>query len=161
MSKFAEGVYPTEEEAVQAVRDLFTQGYDEKDILLITNDSKKEEIAQQLSVQVLNIDTIDFSSDGDESVMDKIKEVFSGGSDDRSLDDSVKERIYNNKENLQNGQIMVLAELTSPVDRDPTTDPNSRTGGSVDHSVPQVTDEYHKDTKGDIHIDNSDVGHRP
>lgn len=164
MNKYVEGSYTTVEEAVHAVKALFTQGYAKEDLLIVTDDSKKQEISDKTEVTV----TTDWSlnrnkNDRNESMMDKIKDTFTGDSDD-SEENNI---LDNHKDELRKGNILVLAETTPEVDRDPTTDPNSEydNHSSIEdpdvQSIPQTTDGFKKDNPEDIHIDNSDISHRP
>lgn len=164
MNKYVEGSYTTVEDAVHAVKALFTQGYAKEDLLIVTDDSKKQELSDQTEVTI----TTDWSlnqdkRDSDESVMDKIKDTFTGDSDD-SQENNI---LDDHQDELRRGNILVLAETTPEVDRDPTTDPNSDydNHSSIEdpdvQSIPQTTDGFKKDNPGDIHIDNSDISHRP
>lgn len=169
MDKYVEGHYRSVEEAVHAAKALLSQGYANEDLLFVTNDSTKSELAAQTEMDVttdLSLDQED--NDQDESIMDKIKDTFtSNDNDDSDRDSETTKQLQDHKEAIRAGDIFLLAATAPSLDRDPTTEPNS---GYDNHSsiqdpevssIPQTTDGFKKDNPEDIHVDNSDIMHRP
>lgn len=163
MAKYVEGSYETIDQTVHAIKALFTQGYAKEDLLLVTDEAKKQELSDKTEVSVITDWSLTQNKEDDESVMDKIKDTFTGDSDKSEHQDLLADH----QNALKKGNSLVLAETSPQVDRDPTTDPNS----GYDHhssienpdvqSIPQTTDGFKKDNPEDIHIDNSDLSHRP
>ncbi|WP_225744790.1 general stress protein [Marinilactibacillus sp. Marseille-P9653] len=169
MDKFIDGSYATIDDALKAVIALYTQGYAKEDLLLVTHDSKKEELSSKTEVKVTTKDLLmQDENDAEQSTMEKIKDTLTPQSDyDHSEGKKVSDLLTDYETDIEQGNTIVLAELNSDVDRDPTTDPTS---GYDNHSsiedpdinpIPQTTDGFKKDQDQDIHIDNNDLFHRP
>ncbi|MFL2100833.1 YsnF/AvaK domain-containing protein [Desemzia sp. FAM 23991] len=115
MSKFVEGSYLSIEEAQKAIDVLVSRGYAENDITLVTNSSVKDSISMDTDVDVTTNYDGATDNDDDKSMWDKIKDVFtvdtydetSYDSPDYNRDDDV---LYNYKEDIDNGNIIVLVD---------------------------------------------------
>lgn len=125
MSKFVEGSYLSIEEAQKAIDVLVSQGYSEKDITLVTNPSVKDSLSLNNDVEVTTdydeTNTGDTGND-DKSMWDKIKDVFTVDSYDESSHDSPdynrdEDVLYNYKDDIDNGNIVVLVEDNPDIDR--------------------------------------------
>ncbi|MBM6615938.1 YsnF/AvaK domain-containing protein [Desemzia sp. RIT804] len=122
MSKFVEGSYLSIEEAQKAIDVLVSQGYAERDITLVTNSSVKDSISLNTDVEV----TTDYSeasdTEDDRSMWDKIKDVFTVDTYDETSYDSPdynrdEDVLYNYKDDIDNGNIIVLVEDDPNIDR--------------------------------------------
>ncbi|MER2109358.1 MAG: YsnF/AvaK domain-containing protein [Desemzia incerta] len=143
MSKFVEGSYLSIEEAQKAIDVLVSQGYSENDITLVTNQSVKDSLSLDTDVEVTT--DYDETSNGDtgnddKSMWDKIKDVFTVDSYDESSYDSPdynrdEDVLYNYKEDIDNGNIVVLVEDNPNIDRS-TVDTNYTEGDTLDTSNP-------------------------
>lgn len=109
MSKFVEGSYSTVEEANNAVEKLISQGYDRSDITMVTNQSTNDALSNDVHSKVYNKDAND---ENDESMMDKIKDAFTGGSDDSSNTTTSSENsvLKDYQNDIDKGNVVVLIE---------------------------------------------------
>lgn len=145
MSKFVEGSYLSIEEAQKAIDVLVSQGYSENDITLVTNQSVKDSLSLDTDVEV----TTDYdetsnrdTGNDDKSMWDKIKDVFTVDSYDESSYDSPdynrdEDVLYNYKEDINNGNIVVLVEDNPNIDRT-TVDTTYSEGDTLDTSNPSA-----------------------
>lgn len=138
MSTFVEGSYLSIEEAQKAIDVLVSQGYSEKDITLVTNQSVKDSLSLNTDVEVTSDYDDAKNGDNDKSMWDKIKDVFTVDSYDDSTYDSPdynrdEDVLYNYKEDIDNGNIVVLVEDNPNIDSNTvdTTD-----GDTLDTSSP-------------------------
>ena len=141
MSKFVEGSYLSIEEAQKAIDVLVSQGYSESDITLVTNQSVKDSLSLNTDVEVTDYDeTNTGEGDDDKSMWDKIKNVFTVDSyDDSSYDSPDYNRdedvLYNYKDDIDNGNIVVLVEDDSNIDRT-TVETTYTEGDTLDTANP-------------------------
>lgn len=111
MSKFVEGSYLTVEEANRAVEKLISQGYDRSDITMVTNQSTNDSLSTDVHSKVYNKDA---NNDNDESMMDKIKDAFTGGDDDSSDSNTTTSNensvLKDYQDDINKGNVVVLVE---------------------------------------------------
>lgn len=145
MSKFVEGSYLSIEEAQKAIDVLVSQGYAEKDITLVTNPSVKDSISLNTDVEVTT-DYADAEDSDDRSMWDKIKDAFTVDTYDETSYDSPdynkdEDVLYNYKDDIDNGNIIVLVEDDPNIDRNKvnTTDADTLDTSSPT-AVPPVID---------------------
>jgi len=90
MTKNVIGTYDNEEALVTAIQHLKTQGFQEKDLSLVTSkDINKEdysEVERKEGIDVKKIETTD-KTHQDESIIDKIKHMFSSNHPKETLRD--------------------------------------------------------------------------
>lgn len=147
MSKFVEGSYLSIEEAQKAIDVLVSRGYAENDITLVTNKSVKNSISMDTDVDV----TTDYDgaadNDDDKSMWDKIKDVFTVDTYDETSYDSPDynredDVLYNYKEDIDNGNIVVLVDGDPDMNKNnvDTTDNADTLDTSSPTAVPPVVD---------------------
>ncbi|MFF2444751.1 YsnF/AvaK domain-containing protein [Priestia megaterium] len=124
MTKNVIGTYKNEEAVITAIQNLKTQGFQEKDLSLVTtNDIDDEgylEVENKEGIDVKRIETTE-TGHQDESIMDKIKHVFSPDHHQEPHNDKAKveQRLINlgvplteagpYADDLQKGKVLLLA----------------------------------------------------
>lgn len=111
MSKYVEGSYLTVEDANLAVETLLSQGYNKNDITMVSNQSMHDKLSTDVHTKVYGNDS---SHEEDESMIDKIKDVFTGASD-HSDSNSDNTLLNDYKDDIQNGHVIVLVNDHSNV----------------------------------------------
>ena len=148
MSKFVEGSYLSIEEAQKAIDVLVSQGYAERDITLVTNPSVKDSISLNTDVEVTtdyaDTDKGTSNSGDDKSMWDKIKDAFTVDTYDESSYDSPdynrdEDVLYNYKDDIDNGNVIVLVEDNPNIDRN-TVDTTDTLDTSSPTAVPPIVD---------------------
>lgn len=135
MVKSVIGSYSSEA-ALQKVEQLLSEGSLKESITLVTNDKIGQSIRNQTDIDVLVQPS---KSTTENSLGDKIKAVFSSGSDDDTKLYSLKHRedsFADYKDAIEQGEIVVL------LDDDTSLDDNSTTPYPID------TDTMEEDTAG-------------
>lgn len=135
MVKSVIGSYSSEA-ALQKVEQLLSEGSLKESITLVTNDKIGQSIRNQTNIDVLVQPS---KSTTENSLGDKIKAVFSSGSDDDTKLYSLKHRedsFADYKDAIEQGEIVVL------LDDDTSLDDNSTTPYPID------TDTMEEDTAG-------------
>lgn len=135
MSHFIEGSYLTIQELEKTVDTLLTQGYDKKDMTIVANHDTKEGLDTDISVSVYGDDS------KDESMMDKIKDIFSS-SDEKHTDDADQKLLNNYETELNNGRLILLVEENDNVVRETSnkTNPTKSSDAPVVDTVNQGAD---------------------
>ncbi|MFC6463395.1 hypothetical protein ACFP65_00060 [Marinilactibacillus sp. GCM10026970] len=103
MNHFIEGSYLTIQELEKTVDTLLTQGYDKKDMTIVASPDTKEGLDTDIPVSVYGDDS------EDESMMDKIKDLFSK-SDENHTTDADQKLLSDYKTELNNGRLILLVE---------------------------------------------------
>ncbi|SFK71529.1 Heat induced stress protein YflT [Marinilactibacillus piezotolerans] len=118
MSKYVEGSYLTAEDANRAVEALLSQGYDRSAITMASNQATNAKLSTDVHTKVYGNDS---SHEEDESMMDKIKDVFTGdsnnsGSDSSNLTSDSENTLLNDyRDDIQNGNVVILVDDNSNV----------------------------------------------
>lgn len=107
MKRFVEGSYSTQETAKLALEGLLARGYDKQDMTFIANASAAQTMADVPGVRVLIVDPE--AQEGDESLWDRIKDIFSTREEPIDLvrDD---ELLTDYQDKLAQGNIVLLVE---------------------------------------------------
>ncbi|WP_208559070.1 general stress protein [Marinilactibacillus kalidii] len=117
MNTFVEGSYLTIKEVDQKVETLLTQGYDKKDMTLVTSSRTKDSIETDIPVKVYGQDS------DDDSMIDKIKHLFTG-SDDTHTDDADQKLLHDYETELDNGRLILLVDENENAGRKTSTGSN-------------------------------------
>ena len=125
MTKNVIGTYDNEEAIVTAIQNLKTQGFQEKDLSLVTSkDIDKEEYLEVESKEGIDVKKIETTEQThhDESIMDKIKHMFSPNHHQETPKDKAKveKRLINlgvplteagpYADDLQKGKVLLLVK---------------------------------------------------
>ena len=133
MGKFVKGSYATVEEANQAIEELTKQGYDRTLLTLVSNKDAYDRFSGAADAQI-NTE----HADSDESMWDKIKDVFSSDDSGYEADEDVLEPY---QDDIDEGKIVLLVDDFSTeagaTDFSNSTPPDT----SEEHVVANPTDE--------------------
>ncbi|MBM6615127.1 general stress protein [Desemzia sp. RIT804] len=133
MGKFVNGSYATIEEANQAIEELVTQGYDRNLLTLISNKEAYDRFSTSADAQI-NTE----HAEADESMWDKVKDVFSSDDSGYEVDEEILEPY---QEDIDAGKLVLLVDDFSneagATDFSNSTPPET----SDEHTVSDPTDE--------------------
>lgn len=118
MSKFVKGSYVTIEEAQSAIDNLISQGYSERDISLVANESVRESVSSKTDVKLsADYDTTSTgtNNDDDKSMWEKVKGAFTVDDYNESTYNEPnynadEDIIYAYRDDIANGNILILVE---------------------------------------------------
>ena len=116
--KFIEGRYATPQSAFLAVERLQAQGYEKKDIRLISNEATRHEYHQLASIEITTEHELTEEAKEHRSLWEKIKDAFSDETYNEEEIQSDQHLLYDYREDLQKGYIVILVE-GEPKDRLP------------------------------------------
>lgn len=102
MGKFVKGSYATVEEANQAIEELTKQGYDRTLLTLVSNKDAYDRFSETADAQI-NTE----HADSDESMWDKIKDVFSSDDSGYEADEDVLEPY---QDDMDDGKLILLVD---------------------------------------------------
>ncbi|WP_080147221.1 general stress protein [Marinilactibacillus piezotolerans] len=151
MNKHVIGSYQTVDEAKQAAKNLIDQGQARDELTLAANQATAQQIDTDIPVKVYgnhhNENHPD--EDNDDSVIDKIKDVFTGDSDDHSLSHTSNEEntlLDEYQADISRGSIVLLAEerLDTNVSGMNADRPIIDSGNSADKPVIDTNDSVDK-----------------
>ncbi|MGG3197361.1 general stress protein [Priestia aryabhattai] len=134
MTKNVIGTYDNEEAVVTAIQHLKTQGFQERDLSLVTSKDIDEEdyleVENKEGIDIKKIETTD-QIHQDESIMDKIKHMFSSNHPKETLRDKarVEKRLINlgvplteagpYADDLQKGKVLLLVRASRETKTNP------------------------------------------
>ncbi|WP_208559071.1 general stress protein [Marinilactibacillus kalidii] len=141
MTKYVHGTYKTAEEANATVDSLIAKGYDSSDITLVSNDATNSYLSTNVHTKVYGE-----NHSKDESLVDKIKDVFTDDKEDTSNDTTENENVALDgyTDELRNGRIVVLVDENPNVDRavdsnhQQNTDPSANSVADPISTNPEV-----------------------
>ena len=158
MTKNVIGTYDNEEDIVTAIQNLKTQGFQEKDLSLVTSkDIDKEDYSRVESREGIDVKKVETAAQNhqDESIMDKIKHMFSPDhpKEIRSDKARVEKRLINlgvplteagpYADDLQKGKVLLLVKANRE------TKTNQFLGSREDSSFAKGDSVYDKSLYGE------------
>lgn len=133
MGKFVKGSYATLEEANQAIEEAIAQGYDRTLLTLVSNKDAHDRLSRDADAQIITE-----HADTDESMWDKIKDVFSSNDSGYEADEDI---LSPYQDDIDNGKLVLLVDDFSneagATDFSNSTPPDS----SEEHTISDPTDE--------------------
>ena len=108
--KFIEGSYATPQSAFLAVERLQAQGYEKKDIRLISNEATRHEYHQLASIDITTEHELTEEAKEHRSLWEKIKDAFSDETYNEEEIQSDQHLLYDYREDLQKGYIVIFDE---------------------------------------------------
>ena len=188
MTKNVIGTYENEEAVITAIQNLKTQGFQEKDLSLVTtNDIDDEDYLEVENREGIDVKRIETTETGhqDESIMDKIKHIFSPDHYQEPHKDKAKveQRLINlgvplteagpYADDLQKGKVLLLVNANRETKTNPflekTGDSPFTEGESVydkslygehrehEHDVPRNAEEHIELKEEQLHVDKERV----
>ncbi len=120
MNNRVEGVYPTVDEALQAVDRLRVEGYARSDIKIIANDETRKRVNSNVQDNITPADEeLDQEQEEDRSFWEAIKDAFTmSGPDYEELNP-----LNDYRDNIERGEVVVLVDESS--DNYADTQPNT------------------------------------
>ncbi|MDY0943354.1 YsnF/AvaK domain-containing protein [Priestia megaterium] len=186
MTKNVIGTYESEEAVVTAIQDLKTQGFQEKDLSLVTtNDIDDEDYLEIENKEGIDVKRIETTETGhqDESIMDKIKHVFSPDhyQEPHKNKAKVEQRLINlgvplteagaYADDLQKGKVLLVVNSNretktnpflekrggSPFAKGDSVYDKSLYGEHREHDVPKNAEEHIELKEEQLHVDKERV----
>ena len=151
MNKKVEGLYPSVEEAVQAVDRLREKGYTDEDITIVSNEEVRDRLLSSTDAEITSEEDDAAHSDEPRSFWDSIKNAFTltEPKPGESNDDNEENLVNEYREEIKQGYLIVLVNANAEVEGK-TTHANTQSNTVGPEGVRNYEDEQEVESKRGI-----------